>query len=96
MNQTKSSNYKTYIYLSLYRRTDYNQRMNSGTLNFNSTLSKVQSSLKSVPWTYSKDGLLRSGDSLLVKNKKVNGYLAADVGSKQAGVDNAYIINASK
>jgi hypothetical protein len=52
--------------------------------------------LKSVPWTYSKDGLLRSGDCLLVKNKKVNGYLAADIGSKQAGVDNAYIINASK
>ena len=81
-NSTKSSNIKANIYPDLFRRTDYNQRMNSGTLNFNSTLSKVQNSLKSVPWTFSKDGLLRSGDSLMVKNKKVNGYLAADVGSK--------------
>ena len=70
--------------------------MTQGTLTFNSTLSKVQNSLKTVPWTFSKDGLLRSGDSLMIKNKKVNGYLAADVGSKQAGVDNAFIINASK
>jgi hypothetical protein len=95
-NSTKSSNLLEKIYPYLFRRTDYNQRMNSGTLNFNSTLSKVQNSLKSVPWTFSKDGLLRSGDSLMIKNKKVNGYLAADVGSKQAGVDNAFIINASK
>jgi hypothetical protein len=70
--------------------------MKNGTLNFNTTLSKVQNSLKAVPWTFSNDGLLRNGDSLLVKNKKVNGYLAADIGSKQAGVDNAFIINASK
>lgn len=49
-----------------------------------------------MPWTYSPDGLLRSGDSVLIRNKKNNGYLAADIGSKQTGVDESYLINSSR
>jgi hypothetical protein len=80
----------------LYRRLDYDERRTGQTLNFNTTLSKVEHSAKVVSWTYSPDGLLRSGDSVLIRNKKNNGYLAADIGSRQAGVDESYLINCSK
>lgn len=51
------------------------------TLPFNSTLTKVTHSYKKVPWTYSDDGFLRSGDSVMLQNKKVNGFLAVDLGA---------------
>ena len=50
------------------------------TLPFNKTFGKVQHSYKVVPWTYSADGFLKSGDSVLIRNKKIDGHLAADLG----------------
>ena len=49
-----------------------------------------------MPWTFTPDGLLRSGDSVILRNKKNNGYLAVDIGSRQAGVEESYLINSSK
>jgi hypothetical protein len=66
------------------------------TLPFNNTLGKVQHSYKVVPWTYSADGVLRSGDSILLRNKKTNGHLAADLGVRQANIDESYRLNTSK
>lgn len=66
------------------------------TLPFNNTLGKVQHSYKVVPWTYSADGVLRSGDSILLRNKKTGGHLAADLGVRQANIDEAYRLNTSK
>jgi hypothetical protein len=50
------------------------------TLPFNSTLTKVTHSYKKVPWTFSADGCLRSGDSVMLESKKVNGFLSVDLG----------------
>lgn len=51
---------------------------------------------KLVPWTHSVDGYLRSGDSLMLKNKAVGGHLVADVGVRQTNIDESYRINTSK
>jgi len=66
------------------------------TLPFNNTFGKVQHSYKVVPWTYSADGLLHSGDSVLIRNKKVDGHLAADLGVKQVNIEESYRLNTSK
>lgn len=63
---------------------------------FNSTLSKVQHSYKVVPWTHSADGLLHSGDQVMLKSKKVDGHLVADLGVKQTNINESYRLNTSK
>jgi len=59
-------------------------------LNFHKTLSKVETSYKKVPWSFSTDGLLRSGDSILIFNKKTNGYLVMDIGTRASGIEESY------
>jgi len=59
-------------------------------------MSKYEKSYKKVPWTFSRDGLLRSGDSLMLRNKKTNGFLVMDIGDKQLGVDEAYMLTTCK
>lgn len=80
----------------IFRNNDYQMRQTRETMPFNNTLSKVQHSYKVVPWTFSADGLLHSGDSVLIKSKKVNGHLAADLGVKQINIDESYRLNTSK
>ena len=65
------------------------------TLPFNSTLTKVTHSYKKVPWTFSADGCLRSGDSVMLESKKVNGFLSVDLGVNQPGVDGAFRLTGS-
>ncbi len=43
-----------------------------------------------VPQTFSKDGLLRFGDSVLLKNQATNGTLVFDSGDKITSNDEAY------
>lgn len=43
-----------------------------------------------VPQTYSVDGRLRFGDSIMLQNKQTNGYLVFDMSDKQTGHDEAY------
>jgi hypothetical protein len=59
-------------------------------LNFNKTLSKVDTSSKKVPWSFSADGYLKSGDSVLIMNKKTNGHLVMDIGTRASGLEEAY------
>lgn len=40
--------------------------------------------------------MLNSGDSVLIRSKKVNGHLAADLGVKQQNIDESYRLNTSK
>lgn len=40
-----------------------------------------------MPWSYFDDGILRSGMSVMMKNKKTNGWLCMDIGERQLGVD---------
>jgi hypothetical protein len=35
-----------------------------------------------VPWTFSRDGCLRSGDQIMIKSKMTSGNLAVDLGSE--------------
>jgi len=51
------------------------------TLPFNSTLTKVEHSFKKVPWTFSRDGCLRTGDQIMIKSKMTSGHLSVDLGS---------------
>jgi hypothetical protein len=65
------------------------------TLPFNSTLTKVSHSYKKVPWTFSRDGCLRSGDSVMIETKKVNSFLSVDLGVAQPNVDCAFRLTGS-
>lgn len=49
-----------------------------------------------VPWTHSADGLLHSGDQVMIRNKKVNGHLVSDLGVKQINIGESYRLNTSK
>ena len=64
-------------------------------MGFHTTLSKVEHSYKAVPWTHSADGLLHWGDSVMLRNKKVDGHLAADMGIRENNIDEAYRLNTS-
>ena len=50
-------------------------------------------SFKKVPWTFApkEDQLLRDGFSLLITNKKTQGYLVVDLGKRALGLDEAYV-----
>jgi hypothetical protein len=90
LNLKKSSNFPAL--LNYYRQNDYNQKKNASQLGFHKTLSKCEQSYKKVPWSYSKDGLVRSGDAILITNKKTQGYLVTDIGDKTANLDEAFMV----
>ena len=64
-------------------------------MGFHKTLSKCEQSYKKVPWSYSRDGRLRYGDSLMLTNKKTRGNLVIDIGDKVTGLDEAYMATTS-
>ena len=47
---------------------------------------------KKVPWTFSADGQIRSGDCLMMKSKKTNGWLAVNTNDKCGGTDERYMM----
>jgi len=52
----------------------------------------VTQSNKKVPWTFAAgDNFLRNGYSVLITNKKLQGYLVGDLSTKALGVDEAFI-----
>lgn len=61
-------------------------------MNFHKTLTKYEQSSKKVTWSFSKDGYLRSGDHILIMNKKTNGYLTMDIGDKVNNLDEAFMV----
>jgi hypothetical protein len=78
--------------LLFFRSKDYNGRKDRSGLEFHKTLSKITQSSKKVPWTYAgKDNYLRDGYQVLITNKKVQGYLVADLSTKALGIDEAYV-----
>lgn len=53
----------------LFSRTiDYNQKAQNSQLGFHKTLSKVETSYKKVPWSFSPDGILRNNDLVMISN----------------------------
>jgi len=55
-------------------------------------MSFQQDSYKSVPWTFSKDGLLHDGSSVMFKNKKTEGHLVFNLNDKQPGLLESYMV----
>ena len=47
---------------------------------------------KKVPWTHAADGMIRSGDCLMIKNKKTNGWLALNTNDKCPGAEERYML----
>lgn len=78
--------------LLFFRGIDYAQRKSNQTLDFHKTFSRVSQQSKKVTWTYaSKDQSLRDGYHVIITNKKVQGYVVADLSTKALGIDEAYI-----
>ena len=50
-----------------------------------------ETAYKKVPWTHSADGQIRSGDCLMLKNKKTNGWLAFNANEKCPGTEERYM-----
>ena len=61
-------------------------------MNFHKTVSLNQQTSKKVPWSYSRDGLLRSGDQVLITNKKTQGYLVVDISTKTITLEESYLV----
>lgn len=49
-----------------------------------------------MPWTFSQDGLLREGNSIMLKNKKTEGFLVFNLGDKQPGLAESYMVTTTK
>lgn len=78
----------------LYREIDYAGK--SATGGFNKTISSSQESYKSIPWTYSPDGILKDGCSVIFKSKKTDGFLVFNMLDKQPGLAESYIVTTTK
>lgn len=78
-------------FLNVCRQTDYQAKMTNGQLPFNKTSAVHETAYKKVPWTHSADGCIRSGDCLMFKNKKTNGWLAMNANDKLPGTEERYM-----
>lgn len=78
--------------LGTIQQADYNAKKTNGQLPFNKTSQAHETAYKKVPWTYSSDGLIHSGDCLMLKNKLTNGWLALNTNDKLPGTDERYMV----
>lgn len=88
--KTKIGNWNEDIELLAIRENDYAAKQTTG--GFSKTMSFQQDSYKSVPWTFSKDGLLHDGSSVMFKNKKTEGHLVFNLNDKQPGLLESYMV----
>ena len=51
---------------------------------------------KKVPWTFSADGVIREGDSLMLRNKATEGWLVMDIDDRLKQVEEAYMVTTTK
>jgi len=95
-HKTRIGNWNEDMELKSIKTSDFKSKTGAGEGKFNATLSNVQHHYGVVPWTHSADGCLHDGDSVMLKNKKVDGHLVADISSKVVNVDEAYRLTTSK
>ena len=50
-----------------------------------------ETAYKKVPWSFSADGQIRSGDCLMLKNKKTSGWLALNTNDRCPGPEERYM-----
>ena len=53
-------------------------------------------SYQKVPWSYSQDGKIRSGDSVMITNGYTKGFLCIDIGDRVKGVDEKYMATTTR
>ena len=88
----KNGRKKILIVVTFFRGKDYNNKKDKSALEFHKTLTKITQSTKKVPWTFAAgDNYLRNGYSVLITNKKLQGYMVADLSTKALGIDEAYV-----
>lgn len=102
MSMAKKRGKKSNSYNKRLRLKEYMKKKDYNSLGINLTQQKFAKSLQRVrnlrsfnlviqiPQTYSKDGLIRIGDSVLLKNEVTNGTLVFDSGDKITSNDEAY------
>ena len=74
---------------------DYNEKIQGSGLHFHKTLSKIETSYSKVPWSYSRDGKLRSGDLVMITNDQTKGFLVIDIGDKASMLEEKYVATTS-
>jgi hypothetical protein len=85
-HKTRIGNWNEDHELNVIKQTDFDAKKTAKALPFDQTLGRYQEASKKVPMTHSADGLLRSGDSMMVQNRATCGFLVMDLGEKQLGV----------
>lgn len=78
--------------LQTIQSTNYNAKKTAGQLPFAKTNDLNNAAYKKVPWTHSADGQIRSGDCLMLKSVKTNGWLAVNTSDKIVGTDERYML----
>ena len=94
--KTRIGNWCEDMELQAIKEIDYNDKRAQGSNTFGKTLNQVNLSYKNVPWTYSPDRILRSGDTLMFKNKKTDGFLVFNTADKQSGILESFIVTTTK
>eukprot|EP00347_Sterkiella_histriomuscorum_P021558 403333558 len=89
-HKTRIGNWQEEMELEEIKKIDYDQKKNGSQLNFHKTLSTTQQQIKKVPWSHSRDGFLKSGFQVLITNKKTQGYMVADIGTRTASLEESY------
>lgn len=67
-HKTRIGNWKEDLELEEIKTIDYNKKLDNAGLEFHKTFAKVEKSYLKVPWSYSKDGKLYHGDSVMIMN----------------------------
>ena len=80
------------IFVLLYRQADFQAKSTNGQMPSNAVNKVHEMHYKKVPWTHSADGQIRSGDCLMMKSKKTNGWLAVNTNDKCGGTDERYML----
>ena len=65
-HKTRIGNWNEDFELNKIQTSNYNEKKTSNSLPFSTTLTKYQQSYSQVPWTFSADGNLRWGDSIML------------------------------
>lgn len=96
-HKTRIGNWNEDFELNVIKDGDYNAKKNAGQLPFEKTMVTFEKETKRVPWTYPADGLLRSGNSIMMQNKATNGHLVMDINERQQGADgDAFVLTTCK
>ena len=78
-----------------FRLKAYMKKKETNHLVINHTQQKYAKSFQKVPWSYSSDGYLRFGDSIMLMNKCTNGTLVFDMSDRITAHDEAYSVTST-